>query len=204
MTEVGLCVIAAAEVELHSGTVHFYGNPAVLAVPCCIGRVIANEVVHGRVVLYALENLTEVVGVEEGLATGVGGESDQRFLCLEVRIQRIELGLTGVGRGSAQAGILRFTTGRQGLQAANVERVERQIGDHGCVGGGTQLRLVLDTRALHATGEVDERLLLRHVSNLIGDGAQCLESAIGVEDVVLSVVDSERARSVGRAFGCAG
>ena len=112
--------------------------------------------------------------------------------------------LAGVRRSPAQAGVLGLAARHQGLQAANVHGVNRHVGPHRGVGRGTQLRLVFNSGAVHAAGEINQRFLLIDRCQLVGDRAQGLQPAIGVEDVVLGIVHGERPAGLGCAFGRAG
>src|ERR1700728_4465999 len=139
-----------------------------MAVARGVGAVIAEEIVGRGILLHAFENFGEVVGVEKGAAAGVTGESDQRFLGGEIGIQGVERGLSGIGGDAAQAGVLGFAACDQGLQAAHVHGVNREVGTDGGVYGGAQLGLIFDAGAVHAAGKIDQRFFLLNVRKLFG------------------------------------
>ena len=97
----------APVVDLRAGHIHFHGDAAITSVLRRIGAVIPEKIVRGSVPLHSLEDLCEIVGIEEGAAAGIAGKRNQGFLRREVGVQGINRGLPGIGRGAAQARILR-------------------------------------------------------------------------------------------------
>ena len=61
------------------------------------------------------------------------------------------------------------------------------------------MRLVVDAVELQAAGEINQRLLLVERAQHFGGGLQRGQLAVGVEDVELAVVLSERGAGIGRA-----
>src|SRR6202035_5578308 len=113
------------------------------AVLCRIAAGEAENVIDGTVFLNLGENTAEIVGVEEGFSTRVGGKRGERVLRRGIAVQIIECGCAGVSGLAVQAGVLRFATRRKGLEAADVERIDGSIGFDGSGGGGTQSGLVV-------------------------------------------------------------
>ena len=79
--EVGGSVVAGAVLQLGLGMVlHRDGEVAIGAVASGIGGAVADDVVGLAVALHLLEGWAEVVGVDEELATGVGGQRAEGLL----------------------------------------------------------------------------------------------------------------------------
>ena len=87
------------------------------------------------------------------------------------------------------------------MQAADVHGVDRHVGADCGVGGGPQFRLVFYPGSCHTAGEINQRLLLVYMLQLLSDCAQCFQTAVSVEDVEFGVIGSERAAGIGCAFG---
>src|SRR5205814_3790662 len=149
------------------------------------------------------EHLAKVIGIEKSVTTGIARQRDESFLSAEIGVVGIEGGLAGVSRGSAQAGGLRFPARDHGFQAARVQSVYGSVGAD-CGGhGSAQLRLVFNSGAINATGEVEDGFFLVYARQRVGEGAQGFKSAIGVEDVVFSLVGGKRLRRICGALGSA-
>src|ERR1700735_2716901 len=103
MLEIGRRVGAATVVDFHSGNLGLYDDAPVASVARGICAVITKQIVSRRVLLNALENLAEIVGIEKRFPAGIAGQRDQGLLGGEIGVQRIERRLSGIGRDAAQA-----------------------------------------------------------------------------------------------------
>src|ERR1041385_365740 len=89
-------VVAFAVFKLHPRLVQLDRDVSISTVARRGGAVITQPVIRGCIVLYALVNLAEVVGVEIDAASGVSGQSNECFLTGEVGVERIGHRLAGV------------------------------------------------------------------------------------------------------------
>ena len=203
--EIARAVVAAAVVEFHSGPVHLDDDLAVVPIHRGVRGAVAENVIALHVRLHLGERFAEIVAVEERLAAGVGGERDQRLLRLEIRIVSRGNRVAVISGLAVQARQLRAAAGDNRFQSARVHRINRNIGFDGDVDGGAQLRLVFVAGiAIHAAAEVEHGFFLVDVPERPGQRGDCLQTAVGVEDVVLGVVFGVGLSLVGLAFGRAG
>ena len=124
-----------------------------------ISSVIADQVIVGNGRLGLLQAHRKIVVIQQRFSAGIGGQG----------IQSVLRGLkTGGGSQRARAAVhvaaaLRapggVAHGRQGHQPARVDGEERGVGPNGGVGGGLELRLVIDAVELQPAGEVNQHLL---------------------------------------------
>ena len=139
----------------------------------------------------------EIVVVEHRLAAGVLGEGVQRVLrSLEVRGGGIGE-LAGEHADAAGRAPRRVAERSRRHEAARVDRVERDVRANRGVDRGAQLRLVVGAVEAQAAGEVDQRLLLGQRPQHRDRRLQRGQLTIGVEDVELGVVLSERRACLG-------
>ena len=122
--EIAWPVVSAAVFESHVRPVDLHGDAAIVAVHARIGAAIAEDVIGGCVGLDALVGLGEIVSVEEGVAAGVGGESGEGFLGLEIGIELLLSSSTGVSGVPANAGGCCAAPGSEGFEAAGVDGIE--------------------------------------------------------------------------------
>ena len=162
-----------------------------------IGAGEAEHVVRRRVFLHLREDAAEIVGIEEGFATGVIGERRKSFLRVGVAVEIVEDGAAVVRGLPVQAGVLRFAARRKRLQAAHVERIDGDVGfDRGC-SRGAQRGLIVDAGLRDSVAEVDDRFFLRDFAERLHDRLQGEKFSIGGEGVVVGVVGRERATGFG-------
>src|SRR5262249_46657116 len=82
-------VIAFAEFQIDARTVDFDLNATITAVAQRIVALVAEHVIDRSILLHAIKYLAEVVGVQEGLASGIAGEGNQRFLAGKILVKLI-------------------------------------------------------------------------------------------------------------------
>jgi len=105
---------------------------------------------------------------------------------------------------AVQAGVLRFSSGREGLQAADIERIDGSVSFHGGGGCGAQRGLIVNVRLGDAVAEIDDALFLREFAEHLHQGLDGKEFAVGGEGVQISVVFGKGATGFWSAFGAAG
>ena len=66
-------IVASAVIDFHAGNITLHDDAPVTPVTCGVRAVIAEQIVSGRVLLYSLENLAEVVGVQKSASAGIAG-----------------------------------------------------------------------------------------------------------------------------------
>ena len=86
---------------------------------------------------------------------------------------------------AAAAGLAGAAARHDRLQAARVDRVDRDVGPHRGVHRGAQLDLVVGAAPLHAGAEVDDRLLLLNRLQRFGQRLQRAQPHVVVEGVEL-------------------
>jgi hypothetical protein len=84
-----------------------------------------------------------------------------------------------------------------GLQAARVHGIERDVRAHGGADGGAQLHLVVAAAARHAAAEVEDRLLLFDRGERVGERLDGAQPRVVVEDVVFGAPAGGAAGFVG-------
>ena len=84
-------------------------------------------------------------------------------------------------------------------QAARVDGIKRDVGADRGVDRGPELRLVVQTVALDAAGEIDQRFFLVERSQHFDGGFERGQLAVRVEDVELGVVLLEGGAGIGGA-----
>ena len=157
---------------------------AELAVQLVVGRVVAEDVVARNVLLRLHDADREVVVVEQRLAAGVGGQRvESLLLVLELRPVRRAPNCPVYMPEPPGEALVASPRGAEATQAARVDRVERNVGADGGVDGGLELRLVVHAVALHAAGEIDQRLLLVQRAEHLDGGFQRGQLTVRVEDL---------------------
>ena len=116
-------------------------------------------------------------------------------------LRSLKIGVAVVRGLPVQAGVLRFAARRKRLQAAHVERINRDVGFHRGGGRGAQCGLIVDAGLRDSVAEIDDRFFLRDFPERLHDRLQREKFSIGGEGVVVGVVGRERAAGFGRAFG---
>src|SRR5271155_2576916 len=106
MLVVGGGVVAAPVINFHAGPVQAHCYAPVTSITRGIRAVVAENVIAGSIVLYALEHFAEIVGIEKGAAAGVGGQGHESFLSGEVRVQSVQRGLSRIWGRTPKAGVL--------------------------------------------------------------------------------------------------
>ena len=152
---------------------------------------VADDVVGRGVLLDAIKGGRKVVGIEEGLAAGVGGERGHHFLGVEVGVEIVLQRRAVEGAGAAQAAGGGVAERRDRLQAARVDGVDGHVGAHRGVDGRVQRSLVLNAVALDASGEIEQRFLLVEVGERLRNVFDGEELAVGIDVVVLRLVGRE-------------
>ena len=133
----------------------------------------------------------EVVGVEQCLAAGVGGEGVERVLRALEAVGDGRGCCAGVDAGVSLRALRRIAQRSLRDKAAGIDGPDRHASLDGRVDGGMHLRLVVDAIEAHAAGEINQRLLLVELAEHMRRGLQGGELAVGVEDVEFAVVLSE-------------
>ena len=192
--------VARAVVELGAGVpadLHF--DAPVASIGGGVRAVVAEDVVTGDILLRLHHAHRKIVVIQQRLAAGIGSQRVQRFLLA------LELALPGAHRTAGVQALsarrsLRGIAQRGGShQAARIHRIEHHVVTDRRVDGGAQLRLVVDSGACHAAGEVDQRLFLRESAQHLHRRFQSRQLAIRVEDVELGVVRRVGGAGVGLA-----
>ena len=171
-------------------------HAAELAIQCGIGRIVADDVVTGKGFLRIEDAAAQVVDIEQRLAARVGGQRVHRILRA---LQTLHIGhraRAGIHGRAARRSVGGIAHRRQRHQAPRVDGEQRHVGADGGVGGGAQLRLVIDAIEAHAAGKVDERLLLIQIAEHLRGGLNGGKLAVGVEDVEFAIVLAEGGESV--------
>ena len=88
---------------------------------------------------------------------------------------------------------------RHGNQAARVHSIDGGVGAKRGVGGGLELRLVVDAVEVQPAGEVDQHLLLIEIGKQLDGGLQRIQLAVGGEEIELAIVLAEGAAVIGGA-----
>ena len=127
----------------------------------------------------------EVVGIEEGLAPGIGGKRGHHFLSIEVGIEIVLQRRAVVAAGAAQAAGGGVAQRRDRLQAARIHGINRHIRAHRSIDGGVKRGLVLNAVALNAAGEIEQGFLFVDVGQRVGNVCEGEELAVGIDVVVL-------------------
>src|SRR5579871_960741 len=163
MLIVSRSVVTAAIVDLYSGEIDFHSDMPIASVPGWIAAAVPKQIVGRGILLNSFEDLSEIVRIEERATSGVAGERYQCFLRRKVRVQGVDHRLTGVWRGSTQACVLGFSAGDKSLQSTKVHRIDGHVRPDGSIDGRPKFGLVLDSCAVHAAGEINQRFLLLQV-----------------------------------------
>src|SRR3954465_8904855 len=82
VTVVFRSVVAVAVFELQARTIHHNLHAAKLATHLSICVAVAQKVIGRGTPLHRSEDAAEIVGIEEGFATGVSGEGGERLLAI--------------------------------------------------------------------------------------------------------------------------
>ena len=185
-------VVTRAKIEFQVGAVDLHFQPAESSV---LQRIIARKAEHvicGTVLLNLGKYAAEIIRIEKRLAARVRRKGCQRFLRSGVSTQIVQHGLARISRLPVQAGRLCFSSRREGLQAADIQRIDRYVGFHRRRGRGAQRRLVVRPRLADSVAEIDEALFLREFAKRLHQRLQRQELAVGVEGVEIGVVRGKR------------
>ena len=87
--EVGRRVIPGAVFQLDFLTIAAHRDLAIAAVARLVGAAIADDVIRGRILLHAIEDFAEIVGIQKRLAAGIVRHRVQGLLGLELRVELI-------------------------------------------------------------------------------------------------------------------
>ena len=147
MPEVRGRVVAGPVFELDARPRDLYGELAVSPVARRVRGVETDGVVGGDVFLHLREGGREVVGVQERLAAGFGGERGHHFLGVKVALHVVHERAAVECALSAQAARRSVAQRADGLEAARVDTVNGEIGAHRGVDGRAQRGLILDAVA---------------------------------------------------------
>ena len=186
--KVGGRIVAGPEFQLYVGPIYLDGQLAIASVARRIRAVEANGVVGRSVALHLRKGRSKIIGIEEGLATGVDAERGHDLLCGEVGVHIVCERAAVEGSCAAQAAGGGVAQRRNGLQASRIHAVDGQIGAHRGVDGCPQRSLVLDAVPLDAAGKVQQRFLLGNLFQRFCDSFQGKQFAVGVEVVVFALV----------------
>ena len=91
--------------------------------------------------------------------------------------------------------------GGKRLQAAHVERIDRDVCFHRGGRRGAQRGLIVDAGLRDSVAEIDDRFFLRDFPERLHQRLECEKFSIGGEGVVIGVVGREGAAGFGCAFG---
>ncbi len=123
----------------------------------------------------------------------------QRFLLpLEVTL-RGPLRTAGIQALSARRSLCGVAQRGGSHQPTRIRRIECHVVADRRIDGGAQLRLIVDSGARHAAGEVDQRLFLRQGAQHLHSRFQSRQLAVRVEKVELGVVRRIGGAGVGLA-----
>ena len=159
--------------------------------------VVAEDVVTGHRLRSLDDALSQIVVIEQRVATGILRQRVERILrSLEAR-DRILCELAGKHADAAGRRPRRVAQRRLRHETAGIDRVQRNICANRRVRRRTQLRLVVDAVQPQTAGEVDERLLLGESAQQRRRGLQRRQLPVRIEDAELRIVLAEGRADIG-------
>ena len=192
MLEVARGVVAVAMLDPQARLVDADADAAEASVAGRVAAGVAEHVVRRRIGDHPGVDAGEVVGVEECPAPGVAGERDERVLARRLAVELARHAAAREHRGAAAAARLAGgAAGDDRLEAAGVDRIDRDVGLDRAVDRRAQLDLVVLAALRHAAAEIDNRLLLLDRRQRVRQLLERRQPAVGVEDVELRIVGDE-------------